>query len=147
MENKRLYGLICYLQRQMSRENNNLFADYGITPIQLNSLVFVHMQNKSGKSVCQKDIEKYVNLRPSSMSSLLSTLEKGGFITRTVAEGDARTKYVTLTEKGKSLCIKNKLLMEKCDGLIQSALSEEEQETFKNLLKKIITEIEKPEVK
>ena len=131
----------------MSRENNNLFADYGISPIQLNALVFVYFQNKSGKSVCQKDIEKHVNLRPSSMSSLLSTLEKGGFITRTVAEGDARTKYVTLTEKGKSLCMKNKLLMEKCDGLIQSALDEEEQETFKNLLKKIITEIEKPEVK
>ena len=147
MENKRLYGLICYLQRQMSRENNNLFADYGITPIQLNSLVFVYFQNKSGKSVCQKDIEKHVNLRPSSMSSLLSTLEKGGFITRTVSEGDARTKYVTLTEKGKSLCMKNKLLMEKCDGLIQSALTEEEQEDFKNLLKKIITEIEKTEVK
>lgn len=147
MENKRLYGLICYLQRQMSRENNFLFADYGITPIQLNALMFVHIQNKHANNVCQKDIEKHVNLRPSSMSSLLSTLEKGGFIARTVAEDDARTKYVTLTEKGKKLCIKNKLLMDKCDGLIQSALSDGEQETFKNLLIKIITEIEKPEVK
>ncbi len=147
MENKKLFGLICYLQRQMRRENNNLFADYGITPIQLDSLVYVYVQNKSGKNVCQKGIEKYVNLRPSSTSSLLNTLEKSGFIKRTVAEDDARTKYVTLTEKGESLCVRNKMLVDKCDAVIQCALSEAEQATLKNLLKKIITEIDKQEVK
>jgi len=58
-----------------------------------------------------------------------------------VAEGDARTKYLELTEKGKYVCIKDKLLMEKCDGAIQSALSEEEQEQFDRLLDKIIQTI------
>lgn len=145
MENKRLYGRICYLQRQMNRENNYLFAEYGITPIQMHALIFVHIQTKEGKSVCQKDIERHVNLRASSVSTLLGTLEKEDLIKRAVADGDARTKYVTLTEKGKYICIKNKLLMDKCDTLVQSALSEEEQETFNNLLNKIIAEIEKPE--
>lgn len=145
MENKRLYGRICYLQRQMNRENNYLFAEYGINPVQMHALTFVHIQTKEGKSVCQKDIEKHVNLRASSVSTLLGTLEKNGLIIRTVSGGDARTKYVTLTERGKYICIKNKLLMDKCDSVIQSALSEEEQETFKSLLNKIIDEIEKPE--
>ena len=145
MENKRLFGLINYLHRQMSRENNQLFTDYGVTPVQFNAILFVFIQNKKGKNVCQKDIERHVNLRPSSVSTLLTTIEKSGFILRTVAEGDARTKFVTLTDKGKVLCGKNKLLMDKCDARIQSALSEEEQETFANLLNKIIAEIEKPE--
>ncbi len=141
MENKRLFGLVCYLHRQMSRENNYIFADYGITPIQLNALMFTYVKNKNDEKVCQRDIERHVNLRPSSVSSLLSGLQNSGFINRSCAASDARTKYVTLTEKGKSICEENKLLMDKCDGLIQSALSEEEQETFKNLLKKIIAEI------
>ena len=143
MENKRIFGRICYLHRQMSRENSSLFLEYGITPIQLHVLIYILLQNKEGKAVCQKDIEKYINIRASSVSTLLSTLEKNGFIARTVADGDARTKYVTLTEKGNYLCIKNKLLMDKCDGVIQSALSEDEQETFNSLLNKIIDEIEK----
>lgn len=145
MENKRLFGRICYLQREMSRENSFLFSEYGITPVQLHALVFVHVQTKENKRVCQKDIEKHVNLRASSVSALLSTLEKNGFIRRNVADGDARTKYVTLTEKGKSICVKNKILMDKCDALVQSALTEEEQETFKNLLNKIINAIEEKE--
>lgn len=145
MENKRLFGRICYLQRQMKRDNNYLFAEYGLTSVHMHALTFVHIQTLEGKRVCQKDIEKHVNLRASSVSTLLSNLEKSGFITRTVADGDARTKYVKLTEKGVQVCIKNKQLIDECDGVIQSALTEEEQETFNNLLNKIIAKIEKPE--
>ena len=68
MENKRLFGLVCYLHRQMSRENNYIFADYGITPIQLNALMFTYVKNKNDEKVCQRDIERHVNLRPSSVS-------------------------------------------------------------------------------
>ena len=129
----------------MSRENNYMFSEYGITPIQMHVLIFVHKSVNEGKSVCQKDIEKYINLRASSVSSLVGTLEKTGLIMRTVSEGDARTKFVTLTEKGTDVCIKNKLLMEKCDALVQSALTDEEQEIFNSLLNKILAEIQKQE--
>lgn len=145
MKNKRLFGRVCYLQRQMQRENTALFSEYGINPGQMNVLVFVQVQTDNGRRVCQRDIEKYINLRASSVSILLSSLEKSGFIVRTVAEGDARTKYITLTEKGKSICIKNKLLMDRCDALIESALTEEEQRTFLDLLNKILAEIERHE--
>lgn len=145
MENKRLYGQICYLQRQMNRENNFLFSEYGVNPVQMHALMFLYKIAKEGDSACQKDIEKYINLRASSVSILLSTLEKNGLITRTVADGDARTKYVSLTDKGEEICIKSKLRMDECDGVIQSALSEDEQDTLKNLLDKIIAEIGKTE--
>lgn len=143
MENKRLYGLLCCLHRQMSRDNHKLFSEYGITPVQMYAMVFIQKATNAGRYVCQKDIEKQVNLRPSATSTMLTNLEKSGFLMRTVAEGDARTKYVTLTEKGKNVCLRDKLLMDKCDAIIQSALTEEEQEIFKNLLLKIMAETEK----
>ena len=125
----------------MRRENNQLFAEYGVTPVQMHALIFIHKNANDGVRVCQKDVEKQVNLRPSSVSTLLSNLERDGFLVRTVSEDDARTKYLELTEKGKSACIKDKMFMEKCDGAIQSALSEEEQTQLETLLEKIIQTI------
>ncbi len=142
-ENKRLYGLLSCLHRKMSRENIKLFSEYGITPVQMHAMVFIHCQTRDGKSVCQKDIEKQTNLRPSAISTMITNLEKNGLITRIVCESDARTKNVLLTEKGLDACLKNKELIEKCDGVVQSALTEEEQETFKALLLKIMAESEK----
>ena len=143
MENKRLYGLLCRLHRQMRRDNQKLFAEYGISHVQMHAMVFIKIETDEGRKVCQKDIEKQVNLRPSAMSTMLTNLENRGFIVRTVSGGDARTKYVNLTEKGKDLCLKDKLLMDKCDGIVESALTEEEQETFKNLLLKIMAETDR----
>lgn len=127
----------------MSRDNHKLFSEYGITHVQMHAMVFIQRETAEGRKVCQKDIEKHVYLRASAMSTMLTNLEKNGFLVRTVSEGDARTKYVTLTEKGKNVCLKNKLFMEKCDSIVQSALNEDEQEAFKNLLLKIMTETEK----
>lgn len=142
MENKRLFGKLCRLHRQMCRQNNQLFGEYGISPVQVHAMIFIHVSSKQGKKVCQKDVEREVNLRPSSVSSLLSNLEKDGFLVRTVSDGDARTKRLELTEKGKSVCLKDKRLMDSCDGAIQSALTEEEQDEFDKLLNKILNSIQ-----
>ncbi|MDE6597526.1 MAG: MarR family transcriptional regulator [Clostridia bacterium] len=148
MENKRIFGLMCYLNRQLTRDNNVTFSEYGITPVQLHAMIFLVRSERQGIKVCQRDIEKQLNLRPSSVSTLLSNLEKGGFITRTVSDDDARTKFIELTEKGKCVCRKDKLLMDECDKAIQSVLTEEEQETFKGLLTKIIEAVtQRQEVK
>ncbi|MDE5729270.1 MAG: hypothetical protein K2I20_03750, partial [Clostridia bacterium] len=72
MENKRLFGKICYVHRQMLRENSQLLSKYGVTPVHLRTLVYVHIQNSKGVKVCQKDVENHLNLRPSSVSTLIS---------------------------------------------------------------------------
>ena len=141
MENKRLFGKICFLQRQLYRESNRELAEQGITPVKLQALIYIIKSEHSGNKVCQKDVEKQLNLRPSSVSSLLKSLEKEGYITRTFQDGDARTKYLELTDKGTKLCAKNKLFMEKCDEAVQSALSEKEQDELQKLLEKIIAKI------
>lgn len=143
MENKRLYGLFCCLHRQMSRESHKLFAENKLSHVQMYAMIFVQCEERDGRKVCQKDIEKHINLRASATSTMLANLEERGFLIRTVSEDDARTKYVTLTDKGKTVCLKNKQFMEACDNLIQSVLTEEEQSVFKNLLLKIMAEAEK----
>ncbi len=143
MENKRLFGKIYYVYRQMLRENNKILSEYGVTPVHLRTLVFIHIRNLNGERVCQKDIENHLNLRPSSVSSLISNLENDGFLVRGTDEENARKKYIELTLKGKEVCKEDKQMMDECDGIIQSALSEEEQRQFACLLDKIIDKIER----
>lgn len=95
-----------------------------------------------GKKVCQRDVERETGLRPSSVSNMLANLERADFITRTPAESDARTKYITLRPLGLEICKSNKKLMDKCDEQVCGALTEEEQHSLKKLLSKILGSLE-----
>ena len=117
MENRRLFGLMCYVNREMERRNSENLSSVGITGAQLQTLVFVHR------------------------STMLAGLTSCGYITRSFAEGDNRTKFIELTEKGEDLCKRNRELMDKCDAIIQDALTDEEQVRFKELLIKIFNHI------
>lgn len=141
MENRRLFGLMCYVNREMERRNSENLSSFGISGAQLQTLVYVHKCTLRGEKVCQRDVERELNLRASSVSTLLAGLTSCGYVTRAFAEGDARTKFIELTPKGEQLCLKNRELMDKCDAIIQDALTEEEQVQFKELLIKIFNHI------
>ena len=141
MENRRLFGLMCYVNREMERRNSENLSSVGITGAQLQTLVFVHRSALRGERVCQRDVERELNLRASSVSTMLAGLTSCGYITRSFAEGDNRKKFIELTEKGEDLCKRNRELMDKCDAIIQDALTDEEQVRFKELLIKIFNHI------
>ncbi len=141
MENKRLYGMLCAIQRGLSRQNNDMFSGCEITPVQMHVLMILHKAEKSGRSVCQRDIERELSMRPSSVSSIFSILEKAGFVTRGYTADDARTKIASLTESGRALCVKNKLMFDKCDATISAAISEDEQRELFVIFEKILTYI------
>ena len=141
MENRRLFGLMCYVNREMERRNSENLSSFGISGAQLQTLVYVHRCTLRGEKVCQRDVERELNLRASSVYTLLAGLTSCGYVTRAFAEGDARTKFIELTPKGEQLCLNNRELMDKCDAIIQDALTEEEQVQFKELLIKIFNHI------
>lgn len=139
MEDKKLFGMICRLQRELSRQSHINLSDYGLSGVHMHALVFVRVEGLRGRSVCQRDIERQTGLRPSSVSSMLGNLEKKGYLRRVQAEDDMRTKTIVLTQKGLDLCDKNKLVMDRCDRLIECALTEGEQEELKKLLGKVLS--------
>ncbi len=142
MENKRLYGKICAIQRNLSRTNNAIMSGSGVSPIQMHTLIALHKAEYTGKNLCQKDIERLLSLRPSSVSSMLVNLERGGYIMRSCPKDNARIKIVSLTEKGRNLCINNKKTLDECDNIVMNALTPEEQDTLDYLLTKILKDID-----
>ena len=143
LEPQRLFGAICSVHRALVRQNDVNLAEHGISAVQLHTLVFIHIMGMKGKKVCQRDVERETGLRPSSVSSMLANLERADFITRTPADSDARTKYITLNPLGLEICESNKELMDKCDEQVCAALTPEEQLTLKNLLMKVQNSLEK----
>ncbi|MCD8285776.1 MAG: MarR family winged helix-turn-helix transcriptional regulator [Clostridia bacterium] len=136
-----LFAKLCYLHRQMKRSNEKLFEEYSLTPIQFHALSIIRNAQERGERARQKDVENGTNLRPSAVSSMLTTLEKRGYVVRKQDETDARLKYLELTEMGVQASEDDKSHLDECDEVIQSALSEEEQEEFDTLLNKIIVQI------
>ncbi|MCD8371753.1 MAG: MarR family winged helix-turn-helix transcriptional regulator [Clostridia bacterium] len=142
MENERLFGLIQYVNREMERQGSFNLSSLGVSGAQFQALVFIHISEKNKKEVCQRDIERELNLRPSTVSTLIKNLENGGYLTRSYSQGDARQKFVELTDKGREICLLNKEMMDKNDALIQDLLTPPEQEELKRILLKIVSAIE-----
>lgn len=142
VENQRIFGLICSLHRALVRNNDINLAEYGVSAVQLHALVFTKIRCSRGERVCQRDIERATGLRPSSVSAMLVNLEKGGFLTRCSSADDARTKYISLTEKGEELCERNRELMDMCDERINSSLTPEELASFRSIILKVLNSLE-----
>lgn len=97
------------------------------------------------KDLYQKDVEKKFNIRPSTASNMLRTMEKNGLIERKSSKDDARLKRLVLTKK--SLDIQEFIMRDfdefnekMCEGI-----SEEELQLFFSVLDKINSNIKEVE--
>jgi DNA-binding MarR family transcriptional regulator len=83
------------MHRRISKES----AQYGVTGVQARILGFIY-HNSDKKDIFQKDIEEELDIRRSSVTSVLQLMEKNGHIRRVSVSEDARLKKIILTEKG-----------------------------------------------
>lgn len=85
----------------------------------------------------QKEIGYGCQIEPASVTSILATMEKNGYIRRESQEGNRRSLFVFLTEKGKKTAEKvNRVMLELEDEAL-SSLSLEERKVFLSFLKKV----------
>lgn len=94
------------------------------------------------QDVFQRDLEKEFNIRRSTATVMLQTLEQKGFIIREPVACDARLKKIVLTEKGIE---QNNLVGKKIDGFnakLEDGITQEEKEEFFCILDKIVKNLE-----
>ena len=88
------------------------------------------------EQLTQKELQEYLDIQSGSMSEIISKLEDRGFVIREKDENDKRKVILKITEEGKQKaqhCSK-----EEKTKKLYGALSEEEQDTLKTLLKKLL---------
>jgi DNA-binding MarR family transcriptional regulator len=115
---------------QSIRKSNQHLKQWNMTVAQFDVLV----QVGSNKRLCQQDLADKLLVTKGNMTQLLSKMEQLGWIQR---EREWKTKYITLTEAGRSLLDEVMPVQEQFQTDQFGKLTMDEKKQFVALLKKI----------
>lgn len=136
LDEKSLVEKYAAMNRRLKRYFDSLFADSPITSIQ--GLVLDYLFRNRETDVFQKDLEEYLEIKGSSVTSILDNLEKNGYVRREAVDYDGRLKKLAITEKAYAI---EEDIVERVNGYMYSlfrGIPEEEREVFYSVLCRMI---------
>jgi len=84
--------------RALNLESKRILKEFGVSIPQL--LCLGYLSGQDGYKATHKDVAAYLNLNSSTVTGIITRLEKKGFVARLPKMGDKRVTYVTLTSAG-----------------------------------------------
>ena len=117
--------------------------DFGITPIQSRTLMVLY-ENRE-RAFSQKDLERALMLRGSTVNGILDRMEEKGFLIRRPSAADGRRKDLILTEAGLRLREAFLNSMAAAEAEIRQGFSREEAERFRSYLLRVIQNLKSEE--
>lgn len=114
--------------------------NYDITPIHAKILITLY---NSDKFLCQKDLEEPISCNKSTMSFIISTMEKNGLLSRSISETDSRINYLLLTKRGLELVEILKKDKKYIEEILSDNISDDEYEIFMLVIGKIRKNMER----
>ena len=100
-------GYLLLVAQKWERAVDHVLDGFDTTCTQVELLSCIVELMKEGNPVTQKDIAEFLDRDKNTVSEVMRSLEKKGYITRTVSESDLRAKYILLTDKGYDLLEKS----------------------------------------
>ena len=92
---------------------------------------------ENDEEIYQKDIEKYFNIRRSTSTGLLNSLEKNGYITKEPVENDKRMKKIKATEHAYSTVEKIDNHVIQLEKIMLDGIDEKEVKQFRDTISKM----------
>ena len=138
-------GLFKKIANEQKVQLNKGTSEQGITYVQ--SLVILYLLDNSknteaGFEVTQRDLEKYLSLKGSTVTKLLNRMEENGFITRTKSKKDSRANAIYPTELGLSYVPCFYEALHRVESTMTKGMNESERALLKNLLKRVLANLE-----
>ncbi|WP_424358559.1 MarR family winged helix-turn-helix transcriptional regulator [Methanocella sp. MCL-LM] len=96
-------GYLLLVAQKWEREVDKVLDGFGTTCTQIELLSCLVKLMKGGNPVTQKDIAEFLRRDKNTVSEVMRSMEKKGYITRSVSENDLRAKYILPTDKGYDL--------------------------------------------
>ena len=112
---------------------------FGMTPAQTHVLRYLR---QSGGQMPQRELLDRLKVKPSTVNGILDRREEKGLVERTVSGTDARQRLVALTPAGLEREAEVKQSFLEAEALIARGLTEEETETLRALLERVIHNLE-----
>ncbi len=111
----------------------------GLTSGQPKVLYFLHQF----KEADQKTIANYLEIEQATVGSILLGMEHSGLIIRKQKDGNRRSLYVSLTDKGIEAAENMQVIFKNTEDIATVGLSDQEQEELKRLLTNICDSLKK----
>lgn len=140
----RVGKIIHDISRRFHRLGDENLANQGVTFSQLKVLAYVSRNSKNGP-VYQKELEEAFEIRRSSVSEILKTMENSGILLREGSPDDARVKIVSLTDKGKKLDAELISFTHNLEDDLLSGFDEKEKESLNGYLARILRNLDEIE--
>lgn len=124
--------------------SNELFlrrAGYDVTPVQSHVLMYLSCLG-SDSPANQRDLERELHLKPSTVNGIVSRLEEKGYIIRRASPADGRCRLVSLTDAGQAKADAFRAALEGTGRRFAKVLSEEEEGLLRDMLLRIIANLE-----
>ena len=106
-----------------------------VTPMQGRILNF--LSRRKGRDIFQRDVEAEFSITRATASKILTSMERGGLITRSAVESDARLKKLDLTEKANIISGRMRQGMIRFEEALTCNLTAEERKALLALLRKL----------
>ena len=140
MSNTELLGFrIRSVWQQVKRLMNRHLTEndgYGLTGMQF-AIVSYIAKESTERDVFQKDLEQKFDIRKSTVTGILNTMERDGLLLRETVPYDARLRKMILTDKALQAKINTEQVIDSVESQLSKGLSEEEIATFLTILAKI----------
>lgn len=133
---KQIGKLIHMVDVKLKRNIDLLAAQYNLTSIQFIAMECIYLESQ-GKEVFQRDLEKALDVRRSTISNGLGILEKKGYVRRESVHEDARLKKLALTPLGLQVYQDFKKHLEQVEAEDFQMLSQEELCVLTELLERL----------
>ena len=134
--------MIGYCAHLGMRYNEKLLRrdGYDVTPVQ--SHVLLYLAHQGDLAVNQRELEKELHLKPSTVNGIVSRLEEKGYLSRRASPLDGRCRLVSLTEAGREKVEAFRASLEETNRRLCAVLTEGEQAQLGDMLSRIIADLE-----
>ena len=112
---------------------------FGMTPAQTHVLRYLR---QNGGQMPQRELLENLRVKPSTVNGILDRMEEKGLVERSVSGTDARQRVVVLTPAGIEREAEVKQSFLEAEALIARGLTEEETDTLRSLLERVIHNLE-----
>jgi len=109
---------------------------HGITPVQFAALQTVSQQ----PLIDQRTLARWIALDTSTTAGVVDRLQARGLLQRSLSPQDRRVRLLSLTPSGEALLQQTRPAVEQAQQLILAPLTPDEQQTFMQLLQRLVAE-------
>ena len=134
-----LYDALQKMNRYMHRsKHRSMKRKEGVHPGQMKLLSIISKND----GIIQRDLAEILDMRPSSLTEMVSNLEKNSLISRKQDENDRRIMHVYLTEEGKKIIESFKQAKDDLHDSVFNCLTLDEKEKMLEIVRKVNSSLE-----